>query len=483
MFAQFAVAGVVAGTLLLVMNLLDLPSALAISVIVLVFVESAVGYLLLRYALGPTDMIARCLMYVRGEPLLRPLPDRGDPASVNSGLSLLLTTILDGTTKKDAQPTASTDQQPLRDLLAALPIGFVALDSHHHIIAANSLAPICTAPDGQRRIQLDFANASESLDVWLGQVSGNEIEAEKIWSHIQNVAPDQPDRRIFDVIAHYRQDFPSGIATVVITVDRSAEYEGQEDNADFVALAAHELRGPITVVRGYIDILDQQLGAQMTPDQHALIDRLNVSAKRLSSYVNNILNASRYDHKHLKLRPTETMVTNIIDEVKNDMDLRASTQNRSLVWQIPPELPTVAADQSSISEVLTNLIDNAIKYSHDGGQIEISAALQDDFVAISVCDHGIGIPPVVASNLFSKFYRGHRSRDMVSGTGIGLFISRGIIESHGGQIGVESTEGQGSTFTFTLPIFSTVAEALASDNHSLIRDDLGWIRNHSRVRK
>jgi signal transduction histidine kinase len=366
-----------------------------------------------------------------------------------------------------------------------MPVGFIALNADRQIVASNSLAPTYFAQDGQRLIQLDFADVSQSLDNWLESVIGNEIEAEKIWTHIQNVAPDKPERRVFDVIAHYRQNAPGGTETVVITVDRTTEYWAEEDNADFVALAAHELRGPITVIRGYLDILDQQLGPTMTPEQHELIDRLNVSAKRLSSYVNNILNASRYDHKHLKLQLRETTIDSIISDIKDDMELRARTLGRALVWQIPPGLPTVAADSSSVGEVLSNLIDNAVKYSHDGGQIEVSALAQDDSLAISVSDHGIGIPAVVASNLFSKFYRSHRSRDAVGGTGIGLFISRGIIESHGGHIGVESVEGQGSTFTFTLPIFATVADQISSegDNVNLIREGGSWIRNHSHVQE
>ena len=485
-FAELAVAGIVVLIFWLLM-FFGLSVAVMVSILALVLLESAVGYLLLRYVLRPTDLLARCLMYVRGEPLPQPLPDRDDPEFVKSGLGLLLGTVLDSVKAPGAVAPAAattTDQQLLHNLLAALPIGFIAMNANRHVIAANSLAPIFTAPDGKRQVQLDFTNTTESLDAWLEQVSGHEIEAEKIWSHVQNVAPGQSERRIFDVIAHYRQDFPSGIAIVLVTIDRTNEYGEEEGNADFVALAAHELRGPITVIRGYLDILDQQLGAQMTADQHALVDRLNVSAKRLSAYVNNILNASRYDHKHLKLHLNETAIASIIDEIKDDMELRARTQNRALVWQVPDQLPTVAADRSSISEVLGNLIDNAIKYSHDGGQIEISVRSQDDgFVAVSVRDYGIGIPPVVASNLFSKFYRSHRSRDAVSGTGIGLFISRGIIESHGGHIGVQSTEGQGSTFTFTLPVFATVADRLKDSNDNLIREGGSWIRNHSRVQE
>ena len=485
MLVQLAMIGTMAAIFVLLADSFNLELALVVSIVTLVFIEAAIGLLLLRYVLKPTKIIAHCLMYVRGEPLPEPLPNRDNPKFIKSGLSLLLGTILDRPALKDDSTTDKIDQQPLQNLLASLPIGFIAMDSNRRVIAANSLAPILTTPDGHRQIQLDFVNANESLDAWLKQVVGNEIEAEKIWPHVQNVAPDQPERRIFDVIAHYRQDSPDGIAIVIITIDRTAEYWGEEDNADFVALAAHELRGPITVIRGYLDILEQQLGAQITQDQQELIDRLNVSAKRLSSYVNNILNASRYDHKHLKLQLAETTVANIVSDIKDDMELRARTQNRTIVWQIPEQLSTIAADQSTIGEVLCNLIDNAIKYSHDGGQIEVSAAPQDDFVAISIRDHGIGMPTVVANNLFSKFYRSHRSRDSVGGTGIGLFISRGIIESHGGHIGVQSIEGEGSTFTFTLPVYSTVADSLtdSSGNDNLIRDGGSWIRNHSRIQQ
>jgi signal transduction histidine kinase len=483
---ELVVVGIIAGIFVLITNVADVALAMLASVVALIFIESAAGYFLLRHALRPVDIIVRCLAYERGEPTALALPDRNNPKFVKSGLSLLLNAIFENNNQEETTPTANADQQLLQDLLASLPVGFIAIDSRGHIVASNSLAPIRTETDGQREIQLDFTDANNSLDTWLKQIDGNEIEAEKIWSHIQNVAPDQPERRVFDVIAHYRQGRPGNIETVVITVDRTAEYWGEEDNSDFVALAAHELRGPITVIRGYLDILDEQLGPQMTREQHELIDRLNVSAKRLASYVNNILNASRYDHKHMKLQLSETTLDSIVSDIKDDMDLRASTQGRSITWQIPHQLPTVAADRSSVSEVLSNLIDNAIKYSHDGGQIEISAAEQDGFVAISVRDHGIGIPAVVANNLFSKFYRSHRSRDSVGGTGIGLFISRGIVESHGGHIDVESTEGEGSTFTFTLPIYSTVADKLASDNNSnddLIREGGSWIRNHSRIQE
>ena len=139
-----------------------------------------------------------------------------------------------------------------------------------------------------------------------------------------------------------------------------------------------------------------------------------------------------------------------------------------------------------MGEVFANLIDNAIKYSNDGGSIEMTATTNGDFVEVSVTDYGIGMPSNVIGNLFHKFYRSHRSRETVAGTGIGLYISKAIVESNGGKISVRSIEGHGSTFTVSLPIYATVADKLtangANNQSFLERSSSGWIKNHGSFR-
>jgi signal transduction histidine kinase len=167
------------------------------------------------------------------------------------------------------------------------------------------------------------------------------------------------------------------------------------------------------------------------------------------------------------------------------MQLRSSAQNRLLSVNFPDGLPSIAADPASLSEVFGNLIDNAIKYSNEGGAITVSAAVKGDFVEVSVEDHGIGMPGNVVSNLFQKFYRSHRSRETVAGTGIGLYISKAIVESHGGTISVRSEEGKGTTFVVALPTYQSVAAKLKESNNSnegLIEQNSGWIKNHSMYR-
>ncbi len=487
MLSQIVLIALIMGGVIWLRPYFDLGIIVVVATLIFILSESVVLFLFLRRILRPTDVLTRAVIQISGENSTLPPPERNNPRDKKSGLKLILNKLyeLDEKAKRCDTQTLPANEKMIRSILSAIPVGFVALDHKRRIIASNELAPTFFPEKDRRAIQLDFADSPDSLNSWLEDVEKNAVESEKLWTRIQNVAPGSDNRKIFDVLAHYKKNAPSGIETIIITVDRTEEYLENESSMDFIALAAHELRGPITVIRGYLDILDEQLAGQLTPEKHELIDRLNVSANRLSAYVNNILNASRYDRRHLQLQLVETTIDSIIHDIRDDMELRARTLDRQLVFQIPPDLPSVAADRSSVSEVLSNLIDNAIKYSHDGGRVEVKAALDGDFVAVSIKDRGIGIPPVVAEHLFSKFYRSHRSRGTISGSGLGLYISRAIIESHGGHIGVESRENEGSTFVFTLPVFSTVADKLATtggDNTDLIRQGGNWIRNHGTIK-
>jgi two-component system phosphate regulon sensor histidine kinase PhoR/two-component system sensor histidine kinase VicK len=182
---------------------------------------------------------------------------------------------------------------------------------------------------------------------------------------------------------------------------------------------------------------------------------------------------------------SEDTVAGIYETIKDDMALRAIAQNRLLSVNITENLPTIVADRSSMSEVFSNLIDNAIKYSNEGGAVNVTTRVNGNYVDLIVQDHGIGMPDNVVRNLFQKFYRSHRSRETVPGTGIGLYVSKAIVESHGGIIGVQSENGKGSIFTVSIPIYSTVADKLRASHNSnegLISEGRGWIKNHSMFR-
>ena len=449
---------------------------------------TASNFLLLQIVLAPFKDLLSALVNVAGEPTTTTPPNPNSPRYARDGFKYPLQTIYELASARpfdsaEKQAATSSELSLLQKGLNETTTGIVMLDKNHQVIYANRAAPTRINANGATELTLLFDDPKNTLTTWLAECEASAVHATKTWRRVPDKLVGEEDRRIFDVAASYEKG--SDAEVVLVFYDLSNIYQPEDDDLDFIAFAAHELRGPITVIRGYLDVFGDEMGAQMTPEQKELLQRLVVSANRLSTYVNNILNASRYDRRHLQVRLIEDSLPAIYATIADDMQQRAHAQNRLLAVNFPADLPTIAADRASLSEVLGNLIDNAIKYSNEGGSVNVTARLENNFVIVSVEDHGIGMPGSVISNLFHKFYRSHRSRETVAGTGIGLYISKAIVESHGGQIGVRSVEGMGSVFEFSVPTYASVAEKLAStggDNQTMISSGGGWINNHSMYR-
>lgn len=432
------------------------------------------------------DLLAAILSISDEHTNLTP-PNPNDKKYEKNGLKDALQIIYEMSSQKNSKNNIDSEKvkiklDRLNEALDNTKCGFVIMNSDQKIIYANKAAPIYIDTNGKQKIELLFYQ-NDDLSNWIKENVKNSIKGDKVWSRIPNKLPNEEGRRFFDVIASYQKGLSSEI--VLTMIDRTQNYTEDEENLDFISFAAHELRGPITVIKGYVDILQDELADVLQGDQVELFRRLAVSSSRLSGYIDNILNTSRYDRRHLKMNLAEDTVMAVYEMIEDDMKLRASSQGRILSTQFPDDLPTIAADRASLSEVFGNLIDNAIKYSYEGGVVNVTARVNGDFVEVAVQDNGIGMPESVVSNLFQKFYRSHRSRETVAGTGIGLYISKAIVESHGGNISVRSQDGHGSTFTVSIPIYSTVADKLQASNNSnegLISEGQGWIKNHSMYR-
>ncbi len=470
---------------------------IAISILAAQVVISGItAYVVYRVTSEPAKHLLAALVHVSGEPAATTPPNPNEKSFEKSGFKPVLQTMYElasSTTlpekKEDAAgaeanntPASTSGPTPLSEALDQALCGFVALNQKREITYASRATPIRVDTSGVQSLDLLF-NDNDTLEKWWDECEQTAVHAERTWPRIPNKLPNEEDRRFFDVIASYNKGTQNEM--VLTLIDRTRLYEVGEEELDFIAFAAHELRGPITVIRGYIDVLSDELSETLHDDQKELFRRLSVSATRLSGYINNILNTSRYDRRHLRMHLAETTVKAVYEAIHDDMALRAGSQNRILNVSIPDGLPTIAADAGSLGEVFGNIIDNAIKYSNEGGVITVSAVSKGDLVELSVEDRGIGMPSSVMSNLFQKFYRSHRSRETVAGTGIGLYISKAIVESHGGTIHVRSEDGHGSTFTVSLPSYKMVADKLkAGDNgnEALINSNGSWIKNHSMFR-
>lgn len=443
------------------------------------------GFLFFKLASKPHKILAQAIAHVSKDPVVTPPPQLGR-SEESSGLTGMVQTVYDLAVNGNSQ----TPKAPATDGLAAtiaadLPCGVIAFDQNGNVIYANGLAPVRTRPDGSKETTLLF-DQNDSLYAWFQASSANKVRDTHTWQRIADAIPGTTNRRIFDVVAYYQKESPAGVACILVAFDRTADYSKDQEDMDFIALAAHELRGPITVIRGYLDVIKNDLSSGFNDDQRELFDRLLVSSERLAGYVNNILNVSRYDRKQFQMHLHEEDLLSMLKSLAPDLGLRARTQRRKLIFRIPQGLPTIAADRSSLGEVITNLIDNAIKYSHIDGEVVVTALPKDgNAIEITVQDQGIGMPESVVGGLFSKFYRSHRSRQTVGGTGLGLYICKAIVEAHGGSIWVRSKEGEGSVFGFIIPTYASVAAQIqaGAQAQDITQRPEGWIKNHAMYRR
>lgn len=239
----------------------------------------------------------------------------------------------------------------------------------------------------------------------------------------------------------------------ILTIhDLSREDQLETMKLDFVSMAAHELRTPLTALNSYLYIFIKENKDSLNGEQNKFLNRMNISTQQLMSLVENLLSVSRIERGVFKVYLEPLDWVSYVKESVDEMLPRAKEKNLTLNFY-PPQTPIspVLADKSRISEVLLNLLANALAYTSPGGRIDVSIEQKGAEVITRVADTGQGIPPEALPHLFSKFYRVSGKLEQGSkGTGLGLYISKAMVEAHHGQIFVESKMGIGSTFGFSL---------------------------------
>jgi PAS domain S-box-containing protein len=234
-----------------------------------------------------------------------------------------------------------------------------------------------------------------------------------------------------------------------IVIDVTDRKHAEEIKDEFIGLVSHELKTPLTVVTGAISVAMTE--ALPADERNALLKDAAWGAETMADIVDNLLELSRWQANRLALRAEPLNLAQVVSHM-----IEASSKKsdkHGLVADVPSDLPTVNADRTRIERILDNLIDNAIKYSPYGGEVRVSAHLQQGDVVLSVSDHGIGISPADKAKLFQAFQRlDVSSWTGIQGVGLGLVVCKRLVEAHGGRIWVESEPSKGSTFFFTLPV-------------------------------
>lgn len=334
-------------------------------------------------------------------------------------------------------------------------------------------------------IDMDFSS-DFTLSSWIADCQTNKATDTAYWRRVRVRSKANPDtQKQCDIAGSYSRNNSQGVEFVITLFDHTEEYDEDDQSINFVALAVHELRTPLTVMRGYIEAFQEELDGKLSGHTQTYMDRLQASARQLSAFVNNILNVARIQENQLAIKLGKQDWATVLQSIVEDMSLQAKTRGKQIDLHVTANLPPAGVDRNTIYEVVSNLIDNAIKYSGESKVITISSSLtKDGLIETSVQDQGVGIPASVLPTLFEKFHRNHRNKLQISGTGLGLYISKAIVDAHGGNIWVNSHEGQGSTFTFTLQPYDSLAAGLKTgDNTDMTRTAHGWIKNHNMYRK
>jgi len=235
--------------------------------------------------------------------------------------------------------------------------------------------------------------------------------------------------------------------------DVTREREVDRMKSEFVALVSHELRTPLTSVTGYLDLVLEGALGDVPPAQREFLTVAKRNADRLAALIADILDLSRIEAGRLELHRTALDLAAVAAEAAAALRPLTDAKGQRLTLDVPADLPPVLGDGERVAQILANLLSNAHKYTPPGGRIGVAARRTGHRVRVEVRDTGVGLTPYERSRLFTRFYRAQNpTAQAAGGTGLGLPITRQLVQLHGGTLTVASRPGEGSVFAFTLPL-------------------------------
>jgi|GEM_PF-2403914 len=362
---------------------------------------------------------------------------------------------------KDFIMNLTAERNKLTTVMQSIVDGVLALDSFGHVILVN---PAALTILGLEEKDILYKKLDEILTMYDGnqkiscgdllpnkQLTKDSVIAQK--KALKIVAPS--GRQIFINLTSsaIKEGSEVGLGAIITMSDVSKEKELEEMKIDFVSMAAHELRTPLTAVRGYLSVLLEESGKKLPKEEKDFVDKAFIASSQLAALVENLLSVSRIERGAMKLQIETVDWSNIVRDSVNNFKPLAKEKKIKLTCELPENLPKAAVDQFRISEVISNLIANALAYTKSGGSVTVMVETKEKELITHVKDTGQGIPESALPRLFTKFFRVSGVLEQGSkGTGLGLYISKAIVDMHKGRIWVESKEGVGSTFSFAVPV-------------------------------
>ncbi|MFY9234156.1 MAG: ATP-binding protein [Fimbriimonadaceae bacterium] len=343
------------------------------------------------------------------------------------------------------------EREELLQTFESLTAGLVLVSMEGKISQMNATARAIFGSTGEILGQpyMDVLQDEELTQIFSAALKGDETTKMDLTVHIANV------ERIYQVqAAQVRNEEGKDLGVVAIFIDITDIKNIERMKSSFVAMASHELRTPLTAIKGFTStlLMDDTFHMDERREFYMIIDQ---ECDRLTRLINDLLNTARIEAGE-SLKPNYTRVDFRALLDKAIMIQRQATNRHTLILEAPPTLPMIIGDEDKLDQVLTNLLNNAIKYAPNGGNITMTATLEGDTILVAIADEGLGIPKDHQARVFEKFHRvNNEDNRKIYGTGLGLYLVRHLVEQvHMGSIWVESEgiPGKGSTFYFRIPI-------------------------------
>lgn len=346
-----------------------------------------------------------------------------------------------------------TEQTKLSAILDTVADGVLVLDDDYRIVLAN------------KTMASFIGNAEPSSFIdnhWLDifplffkdkKFTDELLENGSTFFHEVTLRSTDDHPKFIDITTRRLKDNPNGIAFILTIQDISQRIELEHMKMDFVSMAAHELRTPLTAIQGYINLIAAEDSNE--EDRKAFVNTANSNSAILEGIINNMLSLSRIERNVLTLKKNKLNWSDIVAQEVKRLEFAASAKEITVHVTLPDEPMLAWGDDVGLREVLSNLLNNAIHYSEKGQPVSVTAVQTGDNIITTVSDKGSGIPQNLQGKLFTKYYRTRGGLATNSqGTGIGLYISKSIIDAHGGEISFKSEFNVGSDFYFTVEAYN-----------------------------
>ena len=347
--------------------------------------------------------------------------------------------------QRELDRQVSKDAAEVRAVLTALTDGLLVVDSSQHILICN---PAFEQLYGQSRIAagtalLDIIRDSDVIEPIRAALDQARARVAEV------MAPDRKRQLQLIAVPITQNGEASGVVAVFHDISRLKRAD--EIRRDFVANVSHELRTPLSIFHGNLETLLEPGDLDEDETRH-IYEVMKRHSDRLNLLVNDLLSLARLESKEANLQLAEIKLRDFLEGVTRDWAKRLAGKNLRLELEVSDNFPTLRVDERRLEEVVHNLLDNAVKYSHQNGRILIQAGAPDQEVVLSVRDEGVGIAANDLPRIFERFYRADRARSReLGGTGLGLSIVKHIAQLHGGRVEAESVVGQGTTIRVILP--------------------------------